>query len=119
MISKVTRISLVMAIALMAVFAIAVSAEESRVGSSYAALGNVYQNDDGYSVWLWNPSTERGEFQFAVGYDTVEAALAEAELMGENILIAETETVSMWALASGELQVNSPAVNGGTYAFTF
>lgn len=119
MFSKFTRIIVVLSIALMAVAAVAVNAEESRLGSSYAALGNVYQDYNGYSVWLWNPTTEQGEFQFAVDYDTVDVALVEAKLMGENILITETDTVSMWALSTGQLQVNSPSVDGGTYAFTF
>ena len=90
-----------------------------RLDSNPAALANVYRVEGGFSVWRWNAVAEQGEFQFYVSHDELEGVRELAMVNDENILVEQNDDVSFWVLASGEYQVNSPMIDGLTYAFVF
>jgi hypothetical protein len=90
-----------------------------RLDSNPAALANVYRVEGGFSVWRWNAVAEQGEFQFYLPYDRLDEVREMAMANDENILMEQKDDVSFWVLASGEYQVNSPIIDGPTYAFVF
>lgn len=94
--------------------AIGVQAEENnRYVHNPAAVANVFHAEEGIQVWRYNTELEQGFLDFYVSYDEMATAQALAISTGENVLIIESGDISMWALATGEYQVNSPIVGGG------
>lgn len=101
---------------LMLVLSIVVFVAQAEDGDHYvtnsSALAKVYGTDYGYTVWRWNPEYEQGAFTFAVSFDEVTTARDLAMSTGEPVLVEAVGDIGMWALASGECQVNSPRADG-------
>ena len=107
-------IVLMMVLIVLTVGVVGVQADEgNRYVNNPAAIANVFHDNEGIYVWRWNAITEQGTFEFFADYDDMAVSQTLAIATGENVLIMESEDISLWALSTGEYQVNSPRVDGG------
>jgi hypothetical protein len=87
-----------------------------------AALAIIYANSNtqGYDIFAVNPTTSRGDLVIRATRAQVNAALADATASGGvNTLIAARGDISLWALTSGECQMNSFYADGSLSEFIF
>jgi hypothetical protein len=87
-----------------------------------AALAIIYSNGNtqGYDIFRVNPATSHGDLVIRATRAQVNAALADATAPGgANTLIAARGDISLWALTSGQCQMNSFYANGSLSEFIF
>jgi hypothetical protein len=87
-----------------------------------ATLAIIYANGStqGYDIFAVNPTTSRGTLVIRATRAQVNAALADATASGGvNTLIAARGDISLWALTSGECQMNSFYADGSLSEFIF
>jgi hypothetical protein len=87
-----------------------------------ATLAIIYANGNtqGYDIFAVNPTTSRGTLVIRATRTQVNAALADATASGGvNTLIAARGDISLWALTSGECQMNSFYADGSLSEFIF
>jgi hypothetical protein len=87
-----------------------------------ASLSIVYTDTstDGYAIYAVDPTTGKGILAIRASGEEVDAALSIATApSGTNTLIAESGDTSLWALTSGECQMNSLYADGKPDVFVF
>lgn len=93
------------------------SVNDDRVNAAdHAAAAAIYCRPEGVAIWDID-DTSRGTPSFLVTYDALESIPWPVE---ENTLLAENGGFRLYALTSGELQLNSPPDwEGKEYVFTW
>lgn len=93
--------------------------DDGRLNSEdVASLAILYTDESGYAVYAVNAATGAGRLAFRANRAAVEKALEEAN-SGTNTLIAQAGDISLWALTSGECQMNSFYADGKSNEFVF
>jgi len=95
---------------------VAPSFEDGRLNAyDIDATAVLYCASDLGGIDTYSVAPNGGDFAFQVLSADILPAITEAVASGQNVLIAQQLDVSLWALASGELQANGRA----GYVFTF
>lgn len=78
----------------------------------------IYCSDVDFEIWTIDNLGTGGIFSFGASRSQIQTALNQAISTGTNTRIAGSTGLSLWALASREIQLQSQ-LNGGTYDFIF
>jgi hypothetical protein len=84
-----------------------------------AALFLPVEADGDMHVYAINPETSEGYLLFIVTPEQIASASAEAVSTNVNVLIKEAANIALYALSSGECQINSFYPDGKPYVFIF
>jgi predicted RecA/RadA family phage recombinase len=75
--------------------------------------------DEALHFYAINATTAQGYLAFTTTFEEMRAASQEAVSSGAHVLIREQFNVALYALSSGECQVNGFYSDGNLYEFIF
>lgn len=89
------------------------------IGGAAAALSALYPETGGYAMYDIDQNSGVGRLAFFVTTEEIISALAAAAESGASVLLAESTNTTMYALPSGECQINGFYPDGKPFSYSF